>query len=164
MKQAPSTARAVATPDESSAPESDVHLGLLDDLIPFHLRQAQNASFRAFARRVGRSDLQPGRYATMMLIHLNPGITQKTLSQATGRDTSSLTPVLRDLALRGLIERRQMPSDRRSFALSLTPEGERALEEMARHAQAHDRQVDAIVGDMKQELLALLRRITAELS
>ncbi len=164
MKQAPSTARAVAATEETSAPDTEARLGPLDGLIPFHLRQAQNASFRAFARRVGRSDLQPGRYATMMLIRLNPGITQKALSRATGRDTSSLTPVLRDLALRGLIERRQIPTDRRSFTLTLTPEGERALEEMARHAQAHDCQVDAIVGDRKQELLALLRRITTELS
>ena len=53
----------------------DVRLGPLDNLVGFHLRLAQDASFRAFARHAGEPHLKPGRFAAMMVIHNNPGIT-----------------------------------------------------------------------------------------
>ena len=57
----------------------------------------------------------------------NPGITPLAVSRATGRDKSTITPILRDLTRERLIARVPIPADRRSYALRLTPEGERAL-------------------------------------
>jgi len=71
--------------------------------------------------------------------------------------------VLRDLGREKLIRREAIPSDRRSYALHLTPAGADQLAHLAACAAAHDRELDAIVGDKKPELLELLRRITAEL-
>ena len=78
---------------------------MLDHYIGFHLRLAQNASFKAFKRLTGESDLKPGWFAVMMLVHVNPGITPMALSRASGRDKSTLTPVLRDLESRGYLDR-----------------------------------------------------------
>jgi len=139
-----------------------VRLGLLEGFIGFHLRLAQDASFRAFARHVGQRDLEPGRFAAMMVIHNNPGITPGALGRAIARDKSTITPLIQDLRRRGLIERRPSPTDRRSATLSLTKAGESMLRDLLCHAREHDRRLDAIVGDRKPELIRLLRQIAEQ--
>jgi DNA-binding MarR family transcriptional regulator len=161
--------RAKAARGEVQAGRADarlsVSLGPLADLIGFHLRRAQTASFQAFARRVGRTDLSPGTFALLTLIGHNPGISQTMLSRADGRDKSSLTPALNALERRGLILRERLPSNRRTYAMNLTPAGTRALVELNRHADAHDRSLDRIVGlQGKGGLILLLRRIASELA
>src|SRR4029077_10633438 len=82
-----------------------VDYGPLADWVGFNLRMAQGAAFQAFARLANEIGTRPGRFATLMLIGRNPGISQTALSRANGRDKSSLTPVLNDLARRGLVIR-----------------------------------------------------------
>lgn len=148
--------RAPAEPDR-------VHLGILDGYIGFHLRLAQAASFRAFKRHTGLRHLRPGWFAVLSIIGDNPGITPVTLSRASGRDKSTITPILRELLRERLIRRESVPNDRRSYALSLTPQGREALAHLAACAAEHDRELDAIAGDQKPALLALLRRFETEL-
>ena len=139
-------------------------LGPLDGMLGFHLRLAQEASFAAFARRVGDSGLKPGHFAALMLIHENPGLSQTALGAAMGRDKSTLTPKLAELERRGLVRRGRAPGDRRSYALSLTPAGEEALAVLRQHAAAHDRALDRLVGpENRILLLETLRRLTAGL-
>jgi DNA-binding MarR family transcriptional regulator len=148
---------------EASASEPDggsVRLGVLEDLIGFHLRLAQNVSFRAFKRLTGVANLRPGWFAVLTLIEVNPGITPMELSRASGRDKSTITPVLRDLQREGLVLRQDIPTDRRSYGLFLTRKGEEKRAHLAACAAEHDRQLDAIVGDQKGELLRLLRAIS----
>jgi DNA-binding MarR family transcriptional regulator len=138
-------------------------LGPLADMVGFHLRLAQEASFRAFAQRVGARDLKPRRFAILLLIDQNPGLTQTALSRASGRDKSTLTPALDDLERLGLIERRRSPKDRRVYALYLTSGGRSLLRELTRHAVAHDRELDRILGAGRAQFLAALRRIAMRL-
>ncbi len=145
------------------AGSSDVRLGDLGCNVAFHLRLAQDASFRAFKRHTGEGDLRPGWYAVMSIINSNPGITPMALSRASGRDKSTITPILRELTRHGLIAQCPVPNDRRSYALTLTPSGEERLARLAAHAEAHDRHLDEIVGPRKTELIELLRRITGML-
>lgn len=146
---------------QKAEPAGQPRLGELDDYIGFHLRLAQNASFKAFKRHTGDSHLRPGWFAVMMIIHHNPGITPMALSRASGRDKSTITPVLRDLLHEGLIARRPIPADRRSYALHLTEEGIERLRHLADCAAEHDRELDEIVGAGKPELIRLLKRIAA---
>jgi DNA-binding MarR family transcriptional regulator len=149
---------------EPPAAEVAPQLGPLAGFIGFHLRLAQEASFQAFARRVRDFQLRPGRFAVLALIAQNPGISQTALGRAAGRDKSTLTPALNDLARRALVKRRRLPADRRSYALSLTRKGEKLLAELFQHARAHDRELDAIVGvDGKAEFIKALRRIVMAL-
>jgi DNA-binding MarR family transcriptional regulator len=150
-----------ALPAASAAPR----LGPLADFIGFHLRLAQEASFQAFARRVRDLDLRPGRFAALALIGWNPGISQTALGRASGRDKSSLTPALDDLERRGLVNRRRSKRDRRIYTLSLTPKGEKLLDELMAEARAHDRRLDRIVGlKNKAEFVRTLRRIAMALT
>jgi DNA-binding MarR family transcriptional regulator len=149
---------------ELPARNSEAVLGILGEFIGFHLRMAQDASFRAFARQVGMRDLKPGRFAAMMVIHNNPGISQIELSRAIARDKSSVTPLIQDLEKHGLVARLQSKVDRRSVTLTLTRAGETALRRLLVHAVDHDRRLDVIVGDAKPELLRLLKKIEDALS
>jgi DNA-binding MarR family transcriptional regulator len=147
-----------------AAPGGAVRLGPLEGFIGFHLRLAQEASFRAFARRAGDARLRPSRFAIMALIAENPGISQAALSTACARDASTLTTSLDDLVRRGLVRRARDTADRRRYALDLTPRGRQALARLMAHARAHDARLDGLVGKAgKATLLRLLRRIVAGL-
>lgn len=141
-----------------------VSLGTLDDAIGFHLRRAQDASFRAFARRAGQHDLKPGHFAALLVIVNNPGIGQGALGLAIARDKSSVTPILQTLFKRGLIDRRISAVDRRRIQLTITRPGGTLLQRLARHARSHDRKLDTIVGADKALFLGLLKRIANEVS
>lgn len=157
------TSRA-ATPAAGTDDAGGIRLGVLGDYIGFHLRMAQDASFRAFARHAGMRDLKPGRFAAMTVISNNPGITQADLGRAIARDKSSVTPLIQDLEKRGLVERQRSPTDRRSIALSLTATGEETLSRLTAHAAEHDRALDAIVGPKKPEFMNLLKKIADDLA
>src|SRR5262245_51967880 len=141
-----------------------IDYGPLADWLGFHLRMAQIASFPAFVREVGEVELPPGRFALVTLIGRSPGISQTVLSRAAGRDKSTLTPALRDLKRRGLIARSRLESDRRSYHLTLTPDGEAMLQRLSECAARHDRNLDRIVGPREQpSLLRMLHKIMSEI-
>jgi len=154
--------------EPAPGPEESVgdvaHLGPLNNFIGFHLRVAQEASFRAFAARVGDPNLKPRRFAILTLIHENPGLTQTALGRASGRDKSTLTPALDDLVKRGLVRRERMVNDRRSHTLHLTEAGEALLAELTARAAEHDDELDRIVGpEEKAAFIRTLRRIAMAL-
>jgi DNA-binding MarR family transcriptional regulator len=141
-----------------------IDYGPLADWVGFNLRMAQAAAFQAFSRLAQEIGTRPGRFATLMLIGRNPGISQTALSRANGRDKSSLTPVLNDLARRGLIVRQRTRADQRAYRLSLTPTGRALLGELTRCARAHERKLDRIIGaGAQREFVRVLKRIIAEL-
>ena len=156
----PAAASGPATDDAARFVKNNgAALGKLDGYIGFHLRLAQNASFKAFKKKTGQDDLRQGWFAVLSLIRDNPGITPMALSRASGRDKSTLTPVLRDLLKLGYLARKASASDGRSYSLFLTPAGEERLSRLAAHAIEHDDVLDAIVGEDKPLLIELLRRI-----
>ncbi|HEY1541882.1 MAG TPA: MarR family transcriptional regulator [Xanthobacteraceae bacterium] len=140
-----------------------IDYGPLADWVGFNLRMAQAAAFQAFSRLAKEIGTRPGRFATLMLIGRNPGISQTALSRANGRDKSSLTPVLNDLERRGLVVRRRTRADQRAYRLSLTPAGRRLLAELTRCAREHERKLDRVVGAREQKgFVRVLKRIIAE--
>ena len=144
--------------------DAEVHLGPLRNFIAFHLRLAQDASFRSFAQNAGRRRWGPGNFAAMMVIRKNPGITQVALGRAISRDKSTVTPLIQELQRRGLVSRRRSASDRRSITLELTRAGEATLEDLLVHARAHNRRLDTILGKQKGAFLEQLRKIADELA
>lgn len=137
----------------------------LANVIAYHLRLAQEASFAAYARRVGDTHIWPGWYALLRIIHDNPGINQTELSLAAGRDKSTLTTSLRELGKAGLVEKTRDNQDRRNFRLSLSVKGEEQLTQLEAHALAHDAEIDRIVGsDRRAMFLDILKRLAGELA
>jgi len=142
-----------------------INFGPLANWIGFNLRMAQEATFEAFSRRSLEIGENPGRFATLTLIARNPGISQTELSLASGRDKSSVTPVVEDLVRRGLIERKRERSDRRAYRLNLTPNGRKTLVELTRCARRHERSLDAIIGrSERKRFISTLKKIAAEIA
>ncbi len=140
-----------------------IDYGPLDRWVGFNLRMAQAAAFQAFSRLAKEIGTRPGRFATLMLIGRNPGISQTALSRANGRDKSTLTPVLNDLERRGLIQRRRTRADQRVYRLTLTSAGRKLLKELIACASKHERNLDRIIGrDRQAEFVRTLRRIATQ--
>ena len=117
------TSRLRLTSDlDASAPQ--VNLGPLDGYIAFHLRMAQETALRAFIASSSQPGFKPGHFATLMVVRLNPGISQIEVCRAIGRDKSTISPLIRELERDGLILREDSVADRRSVTLRLTPKGE----------------------------------------
>jgi DNA-binding MarR family transcriptional regulator len=141
-----------------------IDLGPFGDWIGFQLRMAQIASFQGFARHAQGIGLSPGRFAALMLIDRNPGLSQTALSRAIGSDKSTLTPVLDDLVKRGLISRERTRADRRLYELKLTDAGRKAMRSMYERAQSHESELDEIVGSRdRAQFMAILRKISTAL-
>ena len=137
----------------------DVQTGFLSDFVGFHLRLAQDASYRAFARHRDKDLIKPGRFPALAIIHLNPGISQSALGRAIARDKSTVSPLIKDLQKNGFISRKPSTHDRRSVTLSLTKKGERTLDRLHVRAKEHEAELDRIVGASKGRLMSLLGKI-----
>ena len=162
-KPAKNAAKNAAKRPAASAAEP-INFGPLADWTGFRLRMAQAASFQAFSRRSQDVGENPGRFATLMLIGENPGISQTTLSRANGRDKSSLTPVLEDLVRRGLVQRARTRDDRRTNRLKLSQSGEKTLAKLTECARQHEQNLDRLIGARERtRFLDILRKIAAEI-
>lgn len=147
---------------EAAAANAEVHdieLGFLADFVGFHLRLAQDASYRAFARHRDKELIKPGRFPALAIIHLNPGISQSALGRAIARDKSTVSPLIKDLQKNGFISRKPSAQDRRSVTLALTKKGERTLDRLRARALEHENELDKIVGASKGRLMTLLDKI-----
>jgi DNA-binding MarR family transcriptional regulator len=141
-----------------------MNFGPLAFWVGFNLRMAQEAAFQAFSRRSQEIGESPGRFATLTLIARNPGISQTELSQAAGRDKSSLTPVVEDLVRRGMVERKRVRDDRRTYHLNVTPAGKKTLTQLTRCARRHERILDGIIGSRdRKRFVQILKKIAAEI-
>jgi DNA-binding MarR family transcriptional regulator len=149
----------------AKAAGAPIQFGPLEQWVGFTLRMAQEASFEAFSRLSRDIGENPGRFAALTLIAENPGISQTALSQASGRDKSSMTPVLDDLVRRGLVRRQRTHDDRRAYRLSLTPSGVKALAKLTACARQHEQNLDRIIGPRARAgFVRVLRKISSEIS
>lgn len=141
-----------------------INFGPLATWVGFNLRMAQEATFQAFSRLSQEIGESPGRFATLTLIARNPGISQTELSQAAGRDKSSLTPVVEDLVRRGLVERKRLNHDRRAYCLNVTRDGKKTLATMMTCARRHERNLDKIIGLRdRARFIEILKKLAAEM-
>ena len=135
-------------------------LGPLPNLVGYNLRKAQVAVFQSFQAAVAPHDITPGQFGVLIMIKENEGLSQSDLGAAVGIDRSTMVAVIDRLESRGLVIRAPSPNDRRSYALRLSPEGERLLGELIPRVQEHDR---AMVKDLSPEeqrqLIDFLQRV-----
>jgi len=151
-----------ATRKRTGGPQAGtaVKLGPLEGWVGFNLRMAQESAFSAFSRLSREIGESPGRFATLTLIAENPGISQSTLGQASGRDKSSMTPVLEDLVKRGLVQRARTDEDRRTYKLTLTSAGEKTLARLTASARKHEQNLDRLIGTRERaRFLRTLKRV-----
>jgi DNA-binding MarR family transcriptional regulator len=144
---------------QSTRASPELDHGVLPTLLGYQLRLAQIAVFNDFAASARDFDVSPGRFGMLVLIDVNPGVTQTRLAEAVGLDRSTLVAVLDQLEERGLLERRR-GTDRRTNGLWLTRRGKALVVRMTERIRAHEDRLAARLSDTERDaLLALLRRV-----
>jgi DNA-binding MarR family transcriptional regulator len=144
---------------QSTRASPELDHGILPTLLGYQLRLAQITVFNDFAASARDFDVSPGRFGMLVLIEVNPGVTQTRLAEAVGLDRSTLVAVLDQLEERGLLERRR-GVDRRTNGLWLTRRGKSLVARMKERIRAHEDRLAARLSETERDaLLALLRRI-----
>ena len=149
--------RTVARPAAEAARPLD--LGPLPGLVGYALRRAQLAVFQDFVETMATVDIRPGQFSVLLLIAINPGVSQTEISEALGIKPTNLAVLLNGLQARGLTERRRGAADKRAHALHLTAAGKTLMRKLDELVQQHEARVTAGLGaDGKARLLKLLEK------
>ena len=128
--------------------------------VGFLLAQLGTHAHRRFAERLVRLGLHPRHYGMLSHLAASEGQSQQALSTALGLHRSGVVALVDDLEQRGLAERRRHPSDRRAYALYLTPRGRAALADLQRIAEEHEAELlTALDTFERSHLISLLQRV-----
>ncbi|MCC7463576.1 MAG: winged helix-turn-helix transcriptional regulator [Gammaproteobacteria bacterium] len=150
-----------AAHSRSAGRSASASLGPLPQYLGYRLRQAQISVFTEFIDRIAHLDLRPGQFGTLLVIQANPGLSQAEVCAALEFHPANFAPMIASLERRGLVERRQRSSDRRSNSLRLAPAGETLLRQAIALQVQHEAEVAERLGPGgKDALVALLARIT----
>jgi DNA-binding MarR family transcriptional regulator len=131
--------------------------------LAFLLAQVGAHASCVFADRVEPLGLTPPQVGVLSNIAQADGLSQQALSERLGLFPSRLVAMIDELEDRGLVERRDSPRDRRSYALYLTEAGRAALEQIDRIGRAHQEALCAALDEAEQaQLREFLQRIATE--
>ncbi|RZR46320.1 MarR family winged helix-turn-helix transcriptional regulator [Vibrio vulnificus] len=103
---------------------------LLENQICFPLYSAANAVIRAYRPLLDALDLTYSQYLVLLVLWQQNGINVKDLGAKLHLDSGTLTPLLKRLEAKGIVERRRGQTDERVRELFLTEAG-RALKQQA---------------------------------
>ena len=155
-KMAPSS-----TVDDPASPPP--HRARGADSPAFLLAQVGGHAAARFAERVSTLGLIPAHAGVLRIVQAFEGLSQQMLGTELGVAPSRLVTLIDDLEKRALLERREQPSDRRSYALHLTSKGRDVLRTVGQIAREHQQALCAALSDKeRQQLAALLKRIAEE--
>ena len=147
--------------NRTGATLNELSIGVLDELLGYHLRRAQNAAFQGFAEALGHRQITPGQLGLLVLIANNPGVSQTDLARAVGIERSTLGEFINRFESRGLAERRPSAGDRRRYAIHLSATGQRFLGEILPEVREHERELARPLSENERDtLMALLKRVS----
>jgi DNA-binding MarR family transcriptional regulator len=119
---------------------------------------------RRFREILAPIELEPREFALLRAVAAAEGQSQQAVGERLQIPASRMVAFIDALEARGLIERRQNPSDRRTHALHLTDDGHELLGRAFMLAVGHERHLCAELSDEEREqLLALLQRVGKQL-
>lgn len=145
---------------KDSGKAAGLRMGILPDLLAYHLRCAHIAVFQHFNRTLGAHGISGPQFGTLLLIEANPGVSQSSIAEALRFDRSTLVQIIDRLEGRGLVRREPSAQDRRSHALRLTADGAALLDELKALSDRHEGIVaEALSAAERKSLLALLERL-----
>ncbi len=134
--------------------------GRLDDLLGYHLRRAQLATFAIFAETMGDAAVSPVQLAVLFLIESNPMAKQTALAEAIQVERSTMVRIVDQLVALGFVTRTAAPDDRRVAAPTLTDAGDAYVKRAIERIAVYERRIArGLSREERATLLALLRRV-----
>ena len=160
----PSTARSLkrtSTPRKAAAAAvGDIDTSYLESLTGYNARRAALTIISVFLERMAQYQLRPVDFSVLSLIAHNPGITSRQLCGALDILPPNLVGMLRVLETRGVIEKREHPTDRRAQGLHLSAAGKKLYTKAQRTASQLELDTLSDLSPQERETLhSLLRRV-----
>jgi DNA-binding MarR family transcriptional regulator len=147
----------------ADTPPETIDYGLLTRLFGYHLKRAYSYLYRTFVAEFRELKLAPGQYSTLVLISLNPGLSQIELAAATGLDASTIVPITERFEQLGWIRRMRRRDDRRLYTLRIAPSGQEVLDKAKPLIAARQKRLAAILSpDERRQLIDVLARIVGD--
>src|SRR5690606_18153614 len=144
--------------DEVAGP----NLGVLNDLLGFHIRRAQVLNFRLFHKHVVDPEATPTQFAMLVLIEANPGLSQVELGEILDMDRATTMAVVDKLHSARWISKRRSRVDRRKHTLLITDAGTGALQSMVEAVQESEKRFAAGLSSAEtKQLLGLIKKLYA---
>ena len=167
MARSSKLAAVAASPAETetsaAAVEARLDLGELNTHIGYFARRFQVWIFQDLIRELAKAEIRISHYSVLAIIEANPGLAQSEVAEAVGIEPARLVRVLDELERRGWIQRMRSTTDRRSHALYLTQEGQKAFGDVKDLARQHETHVIERLGATKYEsLMQMLKEIDRE--
>jgi DNA-binding MarR family transcriptional regulator len=126
----------------------------------FLLAQVGAQAAARFGERLAVLGLSPPHAGILNTLGASAGLSQQALCARLSIPPSRLVALMDALEQHEIVERRDHPDDRRTYAIHLTEKGRRTLEAVRRVAREHDEAICAALDEKEREqLAALLRRI-----
>lgn len=145
--------------------EQTLSLGVLAELLGFHIRRAQVMNFREFHRHVTDPDATPTQFAMLVLIEANPGLSQRDLGGMLDMDRATTMAVVDRLAVARWISKKRSTVDRRKHMLQLTEAGRRALAKMKQAVLELEQSfARGLTQRESRQLLMLIRKLCSSAS
>jgi DNA-binding MarR family transcriptional regulator len=108
----------------------------LDNQLCFALYAASRAVTSAYQPLLAALELTYPQYLVLMVLWEEDGASVSRIGERLYLDSATLTPLLKRLSARGLLERRRSQRDERVVEAHLTPEGKR-MKRRAAEVPAH---------------------------
>lgn len=112
--------------EEQIMPDSDY---ILEDQIGYLLRLVSQRHGVIFQKHTINS-ITPTQFSALIKIHENKGCSQNHLGRLAGMDVATVKGVVDRLQAKGLIVSSADPGDRRRHLMSLSPDGEKIIDDM----------------------------------
>jgi DNA-binding MarR family transcriptional regulator len=153
-------ARIFAAPQHFERRVAGIEYGVLNELVGYALRRAQIAIYEDFESALDAFGITPQRFAALVVIAGNGGISQRMLGRVLGIARSGVVHLVNGLQTRGWVSREVDGGDARAWLLTLTPAGRSHLDAVRRRVRAHDRRVSRSLSEAERvELVGLLDRL-----
>jgi DNA-binding MarR family transcriptional regulator len=138
--------------------------GILEGSLGPRVRLLRNALTARSIAASAPHGLPTGSLTVLALIAANPGSSQSALARSAGLNKSALVGIVDQLEAKGLAARDRSTSDRRRNQVTVTPEGEAAMQVLFGTVTGEEGPIrDALGSTDLKVLLALLDRAIAAL-
>jgi len=112
-------------------------------VLGLYLHVAYVMLISSFAEKVGHGEITPNLIGALALVRRIPGTNQSSLARLLGLERATVGEQVSRLIERGFLRREISARDGRSYALYITPQGERMLEKLRERIPPHEKQVGA---------------------
>lgn len=135
----------------------------LENLLGYALRRAQLLVFQGVVEAFAPYDLRPAQFTALAIMEQHPGIRQTELARALAIEPPQAVLLLNRLEEKGLALRIRSQTDRRSYGVYLSKQGETLVQELKEVAQKSDQKSSKALNEQeRQVLLELLKKLCGD--